>query len=505
MSDAIDAQVALALAAKATQVFTDEETLLSFPLAPIVYRREALQQMLTAETAEGLTLLGEFSRLVNLLPTGAVWSPVGDRYLWDVYGDVLEDAELASARRTPEDEAEFQRVWSLLHAVGDDGLVTDSAAMIAYRQCRDAWMVAQQEYANRRGTAEASSDPALQARWAADEPVLSAQVQESEHQWQVDGRRAEIEEAQRLERQLTDRSPAATWAAFRKFFDPSTPEIFFASDPTVGRYVPTALRPSDALEGPWARMTLGAAELAALADAAPAELRDRLPPTHSSDVVGVTFEYLSVSVQRPWFTSAVFASRAWRFADQTRMLSDGAAPPQGECPAYVAALVLARNLAVTHRRTAPTERGRPVRRLNLGFARLDRMARPTRRPGRPGEAVVRDHRTNAPQPSDARRPRVSRRTMRVTPRPGVRGTIDPAVLARLRRNDFRRRASSVPVLVAPASARAGAETTDADHVYVLGFICRTLAQCPDPDVALAWPRDTEIPLSTAPPTGVHQA
>jgi hypothetical protein len=468
VSTAIDAQVVLALATKAAQVFVQDDTAFSVPLSPVVYRREDLERMVASDTAEGLRLLAEFSALVNTIASSPVWSPAGDRYLWDVYGDVLADADLASASRTPDEEADFKRVSELLHA-GSPG--TDSPAYLAYRQFRDAWLIAQQEYKNRKGTAESSEDPAVKDAWAADEPALLGKVRECEQKWVVDGRRTEIEEALRVERRLIERSPAKAWEDYLKLFDPATPELFFATDTNVGRYVPSSLRPSNAMAVPWARITLAREELGALADAAPPALRARLPAVQDSAVDSLSFEYTSVAVGRPWFCAAALTSRAWRFSDNAKILSDGAEEPHGLCPSYVAALVLARSITVT--RQAATNGGQPAPPVNLGFLLVGQEG------ARPVVREVRDHRI----PRKPVRPQV-------VEDPGVlhgRLAIAPGVLERLHANDFARVLPVAEVVPSPAPDPApNSEATPANEIYVLGFICKKLPKCPDPDPALSW-------------------
>jgi hypothetical protein len=507
----IDAEVVLALATKAAQVFEQDRTYLSIPLSPVAFRRERLAAMLSGQTAEGLRALGEFSRLVNAIPEGRLWSPLAERYLWDVYGDVLANADLPAASRTPAEEADYQRAFALLHHVGSEGLMTDSPVVTAYRQHRDAWLVALQEYNNQKGKADLSEDESVKAQWRDnDEPALRARVQDCEQRWATEGHRAEVEEAQRVERQLTDRSPAVMWGNYRKLFDPSTPEIFFANDPEGGRYVPSTLRPSNVVDAPWARMSLDRAELASLAAQAPTEVRARFAADGDSTVERLEFEYTSAAISRSWLATDVFASRAWQFTDPAKVLSNGADPPKGSCTAYVAGLVLARNVTVT--KTAQGGGGTqtpPTVPIDLGFVRL--AVRPVAaeavvtaqplvaepliaepliaRAAGPEttvlRSVVRDHRVMG----SVRRPRFEP--------PSSGGDIGPLelrqdrrvlmALDRLRLSDFERLPAIEPAPPeAPEAPPPGSITTPSDELYVLGFICKLLPKSPDPDPGLAW-------------------
>ena len=251
--EAFDADVVLGITAKATQVFAEgDDKFFSYPLAPIGFRQKDLQDMVSGATAEGIRTLSEFSYLVNAIPSGPLWAPQSSGFLWEAYGDVLVNAELAEATRSKAEEKAYEKAYRYLHEVHSDGLVTDSEAVLRYRQYRDAWLVVAEQYRNAAAEAEAATDPAVAKTWKeVTEPALREKQGEIERQWKTEGRRAEVEEAQRVEEQLSQRSPAESWSRYRKLFDPSTPEIFFATDVNGGRYVPTSFRPSNALDGAW--------------------------------------------------------------------------------------------------------------------------------------------------------------------------------------------------------------------------------------------------------------
>src|SRR5687767_6863924 len=137
MSNAIDAQVVLALATKAAQVFAQDGTYLSIPLSPLAYRSEAISAI-HDHTPEGARMEAELSYLVNTIPDGPIWRPVGARYLWDVYGHVLANAELASTKRTVKQEKNYGAALSVLTVPGPGGLPVESPKVVAYRACRDA-------------------------------------------------------------------------------------------------------------------------------------------------------------------------------------------------------------------------------------------------------------------------------------------------------------------------------------------------------------------------------
>ena len=497
MSDAIDAQVVLALATKAAQVFAQNGTYLSIPLSPLAYRSDAISAI-QDQTPEGARMEAELSCLVNRIPDGPIWGPVGERYLWDVYGDVLANAELASTKRTAKQEKKYRAALAVLTVKGPDGRRVESPKVVAYRACRDAWLTAQQEYNNEKGHVELSGDAAAKAQWeAVDEPALRLHVEDAREKWATEGHRAKVDDARAVVRRLGDRSARSTWQTYLERFDPEMPAIYYRSDAELGQYVPTGLRPSAFVDRDWYRITLEAAELATLAGEAPAELRQRFPSNGGSGIGTLSFEYTSVGVSRGWMAPEVFESRAWRLAVGEPPLSDGAAEPQGRCTAYVAGLVLARNVTVTPNpppatppTTSPGTPIVPLRAFHLGFVNLEKprllagenvlVARPL---VRDPELLrdVRDHRRDlrmAPlrpmDPGDrADLPRPRPRPVALPPRE-PRPVLEPEPQPQPQPQPEPQPQPSTPV------------TTPEGELYVLGFICKRLRRCPDPDPALQW-------------------
>src|SRR5262245_19885989 len=95
----MDAFVQLALIEKSKRVFAaDASTFLSFPLlSPLTFTAESLGALATPQTKADYTRAADFARQVNFLPRDIVASLDGDRYLWDVYRDVMARADVATA------------------------------------------------------------------------------------------------------------------------------------------------------------------------------------------------------------------------------------------------------------------------------------------------------------------------------------------------------------------------------------------------------------------------
>jgi len=159
----MDAYVQLALIEKSKRVFaTDASIFLGFPLlSPLSYKPQALAALGSPSTAADYVACGDFARTVNFLPRDMVASLDGDRYLWDVYGDVMARGEVA-VRGTG---GASSNMSTLLYDVAADGAHIESAAYATYRQYRDAWFVSRENCGSHQFTGEAATDPKEKQQW----------------------------------------------------------------------------------------------------------------------------------------------------------------------------------------------------------------------------------------------------------------------------------------------------------------------------------------------------
>ncbi|MFT4213712.1 MAG: hypothetical protein QM622_02920, partial [Microbacterium sp.] len=340
----MDAAAQLALMVKARTVFGSDGTFLSFPVTPLPFTPDDLDLVPDADAdADGvrqaLANQQAFATLVNLVPGGEVWLPGESTVVWDVYESVLRDAEVASSTRTAEEEERYAAAVAYLRAADGDG---DSDAVVAYRQYRDAYFVAQQQYLAAKSTAESSTDSATVAQWhSVEEPAMRGQIAQLAQDWIIKGHRNEVEAAQALVATLGARSPLVRWAEWRALFNRDL-DAMTGVTTDASTFFPTSFAPSNALsDEAWKPFTLEASEVRALLDGVPPETRERLGAA-STDVASLSFEFSSATLVRPWFAPDALRSRFWRLpADQTA-LSDGAEPPAGRMTAYVTAVVFAR-------------------------------------------------------------------------------------------------------------------------------------------------------------------
>jgi hypothetical protein len=493
----MDAFVQLALIEKSKRVFaTDPDIFLSFPLlSPLTFSPQALASLSAPVSAADYAAAVDFARIVNFLPHDMVASDMGDRYLWDVYGDILKHADHAVVSTDHVGAA----VTGLLYDVASDGKPTESAVYRAYRQYRDAWFVAREDYGAHKLSGEMTDNPDAAKHWTeVEEPTLRAALAKAEADWTTLGRRDEVEAALQAEQDAGQRDPGSRWTEWKAAFNP---DIDFPTDGGGAPYGPTGLSPKDFAGGntPWLHFDLSAAEMASLVRDTPAALKVVLDDDSGSVIDHVFFEYRSVAVLRPWFNSNVLTSRIWRSSDPNLMLSGGGDPPSGACPGYVAALVFIRSLQVFSR-AAPT--ATPVNsdlRFTLAASRLTQR---TLQPVRLQAAV-------APAAAPAVMPRAFIRlnadSLTAAPSLAARPQLQrmafvPAMMAEPRTAQVaivrdHRLPSGTPIrpihgTVAPPAAPAATPPPPPppppDVFTILAFICKRLPKVPDPLPNLRW-------------------
>ncbi|MGH1492238.1 MAG: hypothetical protein ACRBK7_23105 [Acidimicrobiales bacterium] len=76
--------------------------------------------------------------------------------------------------------------------------------------------------------------------------------------------------------------------------------------------------------------------------------KETLDRTFDMTEIGISFEIAQVLLYRSWFTPSLFDSREWRLPGD-QLLSDGAAIPSGRLRGYTDAMILVRDLSITHR------------------------------------------------------------------------------------------------------------------------------------------------------------
>jgi hypothetical protein len=500
----MDAYVQVALIEKSKRIFaTDAGIFLSFPLlSPLTFTPQALAALSTPASAADYASAADFARIVNFLPRDMVASGSSDRYLWDIYADVLARADVADDSAGQAGQGSDGS--ALLYEVAPDGMRTESAIYRAYRQYRDAWIVAREDYGARKLTGELADNPDARRHWTdVEEPALRATLAKAEADWKTLGHRDEVEAALQAERDAALNDPRTRWRDWANAFNP---DIDLLDNVSGGRYAPTGLSPKDfAGDAAWLHFEPSAIEMASLIRDAPAALKVVLDDNGASGIDHVSFDYRSVAIVRPWFHSNVLTSRIWRSNDPGLALSDGGDPPSGICPAYVTAVVFVRNLQVTSRAVPATTPVTSNLRFTLAANRLtqrDLQPMLLRQVAQPPETVAAPvtvqrafsrldsqtlivARTVAAQPS----------VQHVAFRPAVAMQLNPMIRTLDVNTQLHTPLRTVPGPVSPPSpapqpTQPPSQPTQSperhDDIAILAFICKRLPKVPDPMPDLRW-------------------
>jgi hypothetical protein len=315
------------------------------------------------------------------------------------------------------------------------------------------------------------------------------------------------------------RNPSLAWKEWQDSF---MADLDKQTDTARIDYVPTGVSPYDLFDaGSWPPFTLTREEMMRLVPQAPAELLAIFGAgVANPDIESLSFEFRSVALTRPWFEPRLFKARFWRLEAGAEPLSDAGAPARGRCPAYVSALVFARNVSIQRRRqpgaapvVTPVKPGVLLRlddhRATSANVYAAGLYSAVSRPARPGATLQ----PRVTPPAIADRAAASPAQPQVM---AMRPALTAATAAR--HQDRLAGAGWTAVAVAPAphvpppdpggnfvwvidhwerkKAGAGApaettpdpapETRPSDEITILAFICKRVPLCPNPDPGLSW-------------------
>jgi hypothetical protein len=496
----MDALAQLALMTKANLLFETSDTFLSFPaLSPIGYSSDEMN-FTNPATPQQMHAFADFSTWTNTLPQGTLFEPSQGNMLWDVYQGLLNSAQVAQGSLTAAQTEALQAAQAVLSTQDPNGVLVDTPALVAYKQYQQAYFVADQNYNNQQITASASADPTVQAAWQnGGQTTAQAAVAAAESDWEAKGFKTQVEEAQATVHTLGSQSPQLKWGSWQALCNPDTD---FPTDPTGGQFGPTVFAPYDVIDQPaWPNFSIAGADIPNLVSQAPPQLKNIFGTTSGNSTIdSLSFEFCKVALVRPWFSPDLFAARFWRFSDPTVQLSDGNDPSSGNLPAYITAVVLARNIVVTQRsaspappppvhaftplpaavfKAAPVPVTRPMpafllRSASVSHARVLAPPAPAPRstavhaisPASPGGVMTLEPRLAEPVVATA--PVAAKLTM-----------LSPVLRMRLA-------AATFPSNSGPAPAPTTTTQTSSGEISVLAFVCTRLPKCPNPDPALTW-------------------
>jgi hypothetical protein len=281
---------------------------------------------------------------VNIVPAHAsVWTHgPAPALLWDVWKDVLDEADPRDHEPDGEALAQIEAARALLYADATTGAVSDTYRR--YVELTEALAVVAMKHAE------------LKLSGTVSEPELAesaAAVATAAGRLAVEGRQAEVEAAVQTIARYGSSRPTTLFGQARENFELV---VNWRTDAASGsRYPETSFVPASFETAAWTPIQLAEVDIAqraTLADRYPALLGASLLDTGAADdggrllINGLRAEVALVAVRRDsWFSPDLLGLRAWRFTDPAAQpVSDGAVPASGRIPAFVVGFVLVRSL-----------------------------------------------------------------------------------------------------------------------------------------------------------------
>lgn len=319
-----------------------------------------------APTVESSRQQRAFAELVNMVPAPAALYRSDGALAWESYGAILTHGRLARSALSEAEQAELAAADALLYAA--DGNL--SAAYETYLELQRRWETRDEEVRNLRLGIAASDDPAYREAQAAALAEAEEAREQALAEWVGRGRRFEIEAAIATKIRLGARALHDHWQEREQRFEEG-----MRADPDFGDFWRTGFAPQGVVDddAAWSPITIDRSEISGLVAAARDEVRraaegwspDADANQTNVEIERITMRALKLDVTRPWFDPSLFASRFWRLPAHMPPVSDGATPPAGSLPAYVASLVLVKDIDITLK-PASAANDRLVRHVQAG-------------------------------------------------------------------------------------------------------------------------------------------
>ncbi|MCF6191383.1 MAG: hypothetical protein L3J51_12985 [Cocleimonas sp.] len=502
----MDSDIALALMEKARRVYESENTYLSFPVSPISFKAEELNFFEDSgddETGKkALNSNAQFSRLVNLIPTGLIFPPDEERYLWDVYDDILNTSIVAFSDRTTEEEVEYRKVLDFLYDETVDGIRVASSVYSKYQEFYDASITLREEFNAEKIEAELSDSNELKQQWGKERlPEWRKRFDALDMEWRGNGSKDKIEQVKRREKSLAERSPISTWSEWSSMFDK---DLDMDTDIQSLPFVRTRYLPFNATQdGSWTKFSMSKPVAKQLIMEAPEELRKKLEGQSIAldKLTTLTFEYSTAKIDRFWFTPQLFNSHFFKYS---KLISEGTDSKDGRCPAYIAGVVFAKNIHIVqqkhHKKTNPTlmnafpifsfanpKKAKIFKATQMKIKSMKLMATPFT-----GATLKRSKNESIKSSAFRNKSIVSHMMTLAVPRtkkPLVKSAPKMTRLNVARMSPvitlFNQEKTSMKPTNKPNSSKPASPEND-ESIYILAFICKKVPKCPDPDLSLTW-------------------
>lgn len=317
---------------------------------------------------ESVNYRGRFARRANQIPArGDYWTPTG-RILWNTFGNVFDEAKLASVPPSSADDAAVLAARNYLN--GPDGPTPEYKA---YKLCRSRSQTADQKVREAQLTLSTSTDPNVRAEASLALAQAQEDLAEANEDWLIIGYKQEVEDAKAVINQAYAKSPSRRWSLWQSTFN-----AIPARSDADGEFRPTGYNPAHVFDDPgaWIKLSLSGSEVDALTNLAPPEVlrtQDALGDAVAAagEIDRISLEIARVDVERTWFSPELFDSRFWTWAIPGETpLSDG---DSGTLPGYVIGLVLVKNIELSWKQPPSSATDLSQFRVlgNLAFTKAD--------------------------------------------------------------------------------------------------------------------------------------
>ncbi|GGF27635.1 hypothetical protein [Hymenobacter cavernae] len=460
-----------------------------------------------------------------------------------VYHDILTSCAPATSKRTQQQQQRYEQALQFLQQTVASATGQQVDMLTNYEYYNGIYKQALSAYKNAKiaaDTAQGEGAAEIKQQWAAEEPSLKSACDLAMVNWETKGRKTEVENKLADFMLLAGDSPTKTVADLKldyEEFARATAVDTLANEIT---YLPTHFSPINFFDDAviWQKLSLDKAEVLGLLQRAPERLRKLFDLDAAVDIENMTLDYTVVDIVREWFHFQDFLlQRYWKLPAGRLPVSDGQG--QGKLPSFPDKMIFVRNIKIVSKQTPqPTPPTNKLDFYKLLFSKVKASIAPvlqnkvqvfqTResqnkaliktmtdlaaRKGRPLTVVqpaavkTRFNFRTAPlvlQPAaqlTVAQPMVALRSDKLLMGSVVKAaaapaatvattrmaTISPGILASRIPTGVVGPRVLQPTVTAPPPPPVQLQVTEQKEMELLGFICRVVPACPNPDPELQW-------------------
>lgn len=459
-------------------------------------------------TIDATLKMVDFANTFNFiaLPDDLI-TPSSDE-LDEVYHQILKTAIGADSTRTVEEEKRYDEARDFLNQMTKTSDGQTITLMANYNNYENLYKEALSAYkSGLLSVQNASGEDAatIKEDWITTEPELKKAMESALFDWQTLGRREEVERYLGTFISLTGSSPIKTIADLKQEY-----ELFVNSNALDHlanelHYIPTYFTPLNFFEADvaWQSMNLDKSEVNSLVQQAPGRLKDLFDMDDPSvDIDEITFEYNVVQIVREWFHYADFLlQHYWKQAADKQIISDGSG--QGSLPSFPEKLIFIRNVKIKSAAGKPEPPHDWKLTTNMflklkpnvqnQFRQKSQIISQRRGQMKVLKTILQKDTVFSRKKASQIKPSLFLRTeptlvsdLQVAP--GIKKKVQPIMLRAVFKQPIKKAGINVHMLdtpIKPASA-SGSTVTEIKNMELLGFICRKVPLCPDPDQHLQW-------------------